>query len=390
MPLARKNAFGVALLHAMQSMSTDIYIVALPLVGLYYGASLLAVQATMISFVIGLAVAHLFMGGLADYYGRRKVVFTGLSLYLAATLYAVFAPSIEHLIFARFLQGLATACGPIVMRAIVRDLVSKEETPKAFALTGLMASFGPILAPLLGSIAVAFGGWQMSLGALLLYASFVLVYNYVTLPETLRAENKALHPYGEPFKALKILLHSAEFKRGASLIFLGYGGLYAWLSTSSYILIYKLNYGQKETGVFIGCGAVCFMLGTFISNFALKITSIRVLLIVSGVLGCVGASLCAYLISNQPSIYLFFLAILPFYVGWGIMQPISMAVAMRPFTAIAGQASAWFGIAQFLGAMSLAILAGVFGGGIYTFIVMMLAMVGIAGIGFLWKENINA
>ena len=70
----------------------------------------------------------------------------------------------------------------------------------------------------------------------------------------------------------------------------------------------------------------------------------------------------------------------PYYVGWGLAQPMATAIAMRPFPQMAGQASAWLGIAQQVGGMGFAIVAAQLGGGIVTLVVMAVAAVAFTAV----------
>ena len=59
-------------------------------------------------------------------------------------------------------------------------------------------------------------------------------------------------------------------------------------------------------------------------------------------------------------------AVFPFYLGWGIGQPMAIAITMRPFPEMAGQASAWLGLFQQVGGIALSLVAARFGGGLAT------------------------
>ena len=76
-------------------------------------------------------------------------------------------------------------------------------------------------------------------------------------------------------------------------------------------------------------------------------------------------------------------ALLPFYVGWGLAQPMATSIAMRPFPEMAGQASAWAGMAQQIGGIGFALAASALGGGMGTLAVMIVAAVAFTGTVFL-------
>lgn len=376
MTLSSRLVYILALLHALQSLSTDIYIVALPLVGRDFNVGLAQASYSMISFVLGLAFSHLFAGALADYYGRKPVAIAGLLLYLAATVFAFSAASNDILIIARFIQGIATgAAGPIMMRAIARDHVSPKDAPALFARVSLIAAFGPILSPFIGGITAYYGGWRLALAVLMIYCLLLLFLVIFFLKESLKPEHKAATPLGSPFNSLTILLKNADFCFGATLIFVGYGALYSWLSTGAYMMVVKMGYSADEVALtFISC-ACTFLTGTFIAKTALKYFKENMILFIASIFAIIGTIGGLWLIEQKLPWYFMFISVIPFYIGWGILQPLSMGIAMRPFATMAGVASAWFGIAQFMGAASFTYIAGIFDGGKTSLVLMIFSMV---------------
>ena len=72
------------------------------------------------------AVAQLVYGPLSDRFGRRPVLLAGLVIYVAASAGALLAHTIGGLILARFLQALGACAGPVLGRAIVRDIYGRN------------------------------------------------------------------------------------------------------------------------------------------------------------------------------------------------------------------------------------------------------------------------
>ncbi len=144
-PASRLNRTIILLsagLHVTLPLSTDIYLSAIPEMARHFAVGVEGIQRTMISFSLGVALAHLFIGGLADHFGRRRVALGGLSLYLIASFACIFSPSLDLLVTGRFIQGMAAACGPILMRAIIRDCIEPQEAPRAFAQVGSIGAGG--------------------------------------------------------------------------------------------------------------------------------------------------------------------------------------------------------------------------------------------------------
>ena len=133
---AGNNPSG-ALLAAIASSGTlamHMLVPALPAVARQFAASPGAAQLTLTVYLIGIAGGQLVYGPLSDRFGRRPVVIAALSVFLAATGVAAFAPHLPLLIAARFLQAVG-ACGGLVLgRAIVRDGAAPEQAARRLAL----------------------------------------------------------------------------------------------------------------------------------------------------------------------------------------------------------------------------------------------------------------
>ncbi|MEE8246304.1 MAG: MFS transporter, partial [Alphaproteobacteria bacterium] len=119
----------IALLTAITSSGpvvTSIYLLSLPAMAYCLEDGLVNTQLTLTVFLIGFAAAHLIYGPLADLYGRRPVLIAGLVLFTIASAACALAPDIELLIAARLLQSVGACAGPVIGRAVVRDLFERD------------------------------------------------------------------------------------------------------------------------------------------------------------------------------------------------------------------------------------------------------------------------
>ena len=80
----------------------------LPLLHRTFNASKLAVSLTVSAATLAVALAAPFVGIIADLRGRKKVIVPAIYMLGAVTLLSATAPSLNWLIFWRFLQGLFT------------------------------------------------------------------------------------------------------------------------------------------------------------------------------------------------------------------------------------------------------------------------------------------
>ena len=140
----------LTLLVGMGAISTDIYLPSLPSIARIFAADTASVQLTLSVFMIAFAVSQLVYGPISDQYGRRPALLGGMSLYFAACIGCALATSIETLVVARFLQALGACSGPVVARAIVRDVFGGERSAKVLAYMGTAMALAPVLGPIAG------------------------------------------------------------------------------------------------------------------------------------------------------------------------------------------------------------------------------------------------
>jgi EmrB/QacA subfamily drug resistance transporter len=111
-------------------------------------------------FMLTQAASVPIFGRLADIYGRRPILVSGLAIFLAASLMCGFAWSMASLIGFRLLQGLgAGALQPIAI-TIMGDLFAPRERPRAQAFISTVWAMSAILGPITGGLIVQHGVWS--------------------------------------------------------------------------------------------------------------------------------------------------------------------------------------------------------------------------------------
>ncbi len=154
------KALVLGLVSAIGPFAIDMYLPALPSIGHELGASMGAVQASLMAFFAALAVGQVVYGTASDMLGRKLPMYVSLVLFGVASIGCALAPDIETLIFWRFIQGLGASAGMVIPRAIVRDLHTGVDAARLMSLLMLVFSVSPILAPLGGSLLIAWSGWR--------------------------------------------------------------------------------------------------------------------------------------------------------------------------------------------------------------------------------------
>jgi len=123
MPAADRALRGLTwLMFLVTAMTTNVVGVLIPEVARAYGLSLTQAGGLQYATMAGIALAGLFLGGLADRRGRRPTVLLGLALFAAAALLIVFNRALGPLLGLLFVSGLAIGIFQTGAMALIGDL----------------------------------------------------------------------------------------------------------------------------------------------------------------------------------------------------------------------------------------------------------------------------
>ncbi len=138
------------LVAAVANLPLAVANVALPDIGKYFDASQTQLNMVAVGYSLGLAATVLWLGALGDRYGRKQMLLGGTALSLPACLLAAWAPSIEVLVGARVLGGVAAGMAYPTTLSLITALWSGAGRTKAIALWsalgGAVSAMGPLLA----------------------------------------------------------------------------------------------------------------------------------------------------------------------------------------------------------------------------------------------------
>jgi DHA1 family bicyclomycin/chloramphenicol resistance-like MFS transporter len=371
----------LAILTSLGPLSTDMYLPSLPAIGAFFGASVSQVQLTLSAFLFGFAVGQIFYGPLADRHGRKPVLLIGLSLFIMATAAIALAPSIETMTVARFFQALG-ASGPIVLaRTVVRDLYSLERAGKELARMGSIMGVVPAIAPVIGGILETAVGWQGSFVAVTVFALVLSTVVLLGLPETLKTRAPEPVSIINIVRVYRELLRNGGYRGYLMLVCCTYGGLFAFISGSSFVLqgIYGLT--PLLFGFAFGVCVIGFITGAAISQRIVRTRMIEGTLRIGVIAMALGGTLMVMAHGLfQTSVLAILLPMTVYSLGVGIALPQIQVGAMTPFPNRAGAASSLLGLSQMGSAAILGILVGKMLGGSAWPLPLTIAAVGLGGL----------
>jgi len=146
--------FVLLLASFMNLIDVTIVNVALPSLQTNLGADAAQVEWVTAAYLLAFALGLLPFGRLGDIVGRTNMFLLGVTLFTLASAFCGLAPSIEWLIVARVLQGLAGAIMTPQVLAIVQVTFPPEEKGQAFSLFGLSAGLAAVAGPIVGGLLI--------------------------------------------------------------------------------------------------------------------------------------------------------------------------------------------------------------------------------------------
>ena len=211
----------LAALAGFGALSVDGFLPLLPGLAASFGLTAGEAQLALGGLMLGMAIGQLAYGPVSDRFGRRGPLLAGIGLFGAASLMASIAHDFEALVFWRFIQGLGASASPVIVRAIIRDLHSRDAAARQLSymmsLTGVM----PIAAPLVAAQLALHGGWRVVPVGMAVFAVAMGLLAAWRLPETLPAGRRAgQSPWRIARFYLDVVRHRVSFGHVATSIVL--------------------------------------------------------------------------------------------------------------------------------------------------------------------------
>lgn len=141
------------LVAAIANLPLSVAFVALPSIGAHFDCSQTALNLVAVGYSLGLAASVLWLGALGDRYGRRAVMCAGLVLSVPAAVASAWAGSIEVLVVARLVGGLAAGMAfPTTLALITALWADGPARTRSIALWSATGGAITALGPLVGGV----------------------------------------------------------------------------------------------------------------------------------------------------------------------------------------------------------------------------------------------
>lgn len=308
------------------------------------------VNMSLSLYFVGFALGVLFFGSSCDRYGRRPSMLLGLGIYVCSSVLCVLSPNIFALLLSRLLQGFGASVGSVVTQTIMRDLYSGSRRSQVFSLVTAALALSPAVGPLVGGFVDQQFGFKGNFIILLLIGLVLLIASYCFLKETLekvgQSKKIAILPIFKRMLLDPFIWKTVFVVAGAN------GILFSFYGEAPFVFQKILGYSPSAYGCIGFMVALSSICGALLSHrFNTKINSEKIVLF-GAFFTVVGALVFLILASlgfiNSSSLILSTISILfPMFfvlIGFGLMIPNSLSIALKSYSQNLGMAGACLGL----------------------------------------------
>lgn len=323
-----------------------------------------ALAGVVTAYLLGLALAQVAYGPLADRFGRKPTLYVGYGIYIVGAAASALAPNLPLVLAARFIWGLGAAGPRVVTLSVVRDRYEGEEMSRAMSFIMAVFVLVPIVAPSLGAALVAVVSWRWVFGAPLVLAVVMAVWA-MRLEETLDPANRIELRFDRVVAAARLVLTN-RLTVGYMLALTALMGVFtSYLASSEIIFSDVFGAADKFPLLFGGLAAVMgmSMLGNafVVRRFGTRRMAHAVL--VAYVLAATSFVVVAFATGGRPPLAIFMVGMALMLGSHALLIPNFNTIAMAPMGAVAGTAAAVIGtISTAGGALLGAVLDRAFNG----------------------------
>jgi MFS transporter, DHA1 family, multidrug resistance protein len=362
-PVMSERRVGLigALIVAVGPISMSLFTPAMPALVQVFGTTESMVKLTLSFYFAGFAATQLVCGPLSDGFGRKPITLAFMLLYLAASVLAVFAPTIEFLIGARFLQGVGAAVGVSVSRALVRDLFTSERSARIMNLIGLIMGAGPAFAPTLGGVMMSLLGWESIFVFMAVAAVVIVATVQLTMRETVSRDLSRIRPRALA-RSYRSLLTDLYFLFSSLALAGAAGALYTQATVLPFILMNRVGLTATEFGLGMLMQSGSFFVASLIVRRlmgrygAFRIVPIGLVFVAAG-----SIALAVLLRLYEPTFLLVMGPVALYAFGIAFVMPAMSTASVAPFPHIAGAAASMSGFLQMGGGLVGGVIAASLG-----------------------------
>ncbi len=141
-------------------LDSNIVAVSLPAIARDLHGAFTDVEWVVSAYVLSFAALLMAAGALADRFGRRRILLSGLCIFTVASLLCGLAPGTGWLNAGRAVQGVGAALQLSAALAVIGHGFRGPERARAFAFWGTVVGVAVALGPIVGGLITSYLGWR--------------------------------------------------------------------------------------------------------------------------------------------------------------------------------------------------------------------------------------
>ena len=301
----------------VQWMTLDMYLPALPVLKVEFGASEALLNISLNSDLFACAIGTLIGGTISDKYGRNPIMIIGLGGGFALT----------------------------VASAIVRDSFKGRTFQMVTTLTQAAAVIGPLFAPAIGAFTIEYLSWRWIFlfeGGAILITLIPFLISEETWPEEKRKVSNVLQATLQAFGIIRNRKLLA-FIGAAMLITVP---LWGYIGVCSYVYYDFFGVSNLEYAVLYAIGSLVSFTAPFLYMLLSRIADAKKTAVTTMIMLAAAAVLFGTVGSKAP--VLFLIAMIPVLLAEGIIRTLGTVEVLNRYHDEAGSASAVFGFAMLI------------------------------------------
>jgi DHA1 family bicyclomycin/chloramphenicol resistance-like MFS transporter len=312
-------------------------------------------------FFMGLAIAQLVWGPIADRFGRKPVLYAGSIIYIIGAVGSALAPTFELLLLSRFVWGLGAAGARVVATAIIRDRFEGSQMAKAMSQVMAVFMLVPILAPSIGAGLIAVFPWRSIFWFCAVFALAIGLWS-LRMRESLDPGNRRpleLRSTADGYVEVARTPVTSGYTNAT--IFLQ--GVFTTYLASSELIISEVFDREDQFPLIFGLVALLFAAGAVLNGrIVVRVGVHRLVNMVYSMLIPTTMLLCAIsiLAGGRPSIWVYMPVLALTLSSFMFLMPNLNTAALGPVGHLAGTASAYGGAIRMAGGAVLGTIVSAF------------------------------
>ena len=264
----------LGLVAALAPLSIDMYLPSFPTIAAEFGATAAQIQLTLSGYMIGFTLGQLAYGPLSDRFGRKYVLLSGITLYVAMTILCATAGDAETLATYRFFRAIGGGAGTVLSRAIIRDRYDGAQMAKVMTLMLTIILFAPMIAPVIGGYVLVWFGWRAVFWTLVIFGAAAILVILFGIRESLPPERRTTPGVRPVLRGYAAVLTHREaigyvlaggITFGALFAFLS-GALFAFLSGAPFVFIEYYGVAPEHLGFIFTLNVLGVMAGGWLNS----------------------------------------------------------------------------------------------------------------------------